>query len=259
MARQNSTLTARGKVGNLVGMKGRRGQTLARLYVADPTNPQTQAQIVVRSRFKLASNVATMLGQVGKIACVANGKKQTDRGYLQGLIMSLINQNNTSSTSTSQLLGDLPLVKAPTVETLYDGIRFTAEMVQSTGGESVIQCRLAVTFGSGNPTSAFGAIALMVYNSTKDQWRFASILRTNVSFVTVFLPGDWRNDTMTYFGYVLPAYTGTEDSLVGTGIIGDTSTNHNDFQLISQLVSSRSNSIFYSQIRSERGTVTISQ
>ena len=259
MAKQNSTITVRGKLGNTVGMKGRKGQTLARLHVADPANPQTQAQIVVRSRFKLASNVATMLGQVGKVVCVANGNKQTDRGYLQGLIMSLINQNNTSSTSTSQLLGDLPLVRNPKVETLYEKVHFTAEVVQTTGSESVIQARLAVTFGSGNPTSAFGAMALMIYNNTKDQWRFASILRNNVSFVDVFLPGDWRADSMNFFGYVLPAYSGVENNISGTGIIGDSEADNNNFQLISTLVASSSNAINFSQIRSERGIVTITQ
>ena len=48
MATQNSTITVKGKLGNIVGYKGRNGQRLARIRQTEVKNPKTVAQTIQR-------------------------------------------------------------------------------------------------------------------------------------------------------------------------------------------------------------------
>lgn len=48
MAVQNSTITVKGKLGNIVGYKGRNGQRLARIRQTEVKNPKTVAQTIQR-------------------------------------------------------------------------------------------------------------------------------------------------------------------------------------------------------------------
>lgn len=48
MAIQNSTITVKGKLGNIVGYKGRKGQRLARIRQTEVKNPKTVAQTIQR-------------------------------------------------------------------------------------------------------------------------------------------------------------------------------------------------------------------
>ena len=48
MATQNSTITVKGKLGNIVGYKGRDGKRLARIRQTDVKNPKTKGQIIQR-------------------------------------------------------------------------------------------------------------------------------------------------------------------------------------------------------------------
>ena len=48
MATQNSTITVKGKLGNIVGYKGRNGKRLARIRQTEVKNPKTDGQIIQR-------------------------------------------------------------------------------------------------------------------------------------------------------------------------------------------------------------------
>lgn len=48
MATQNSTITVKGKLGNIVGYKGRDGKRLARIRQTEVKNPKTEAQTIQR-------------------------------------------------------------------------------------------------------------------------------------------------------------------------------------------------------------------
>lgn len=48
MATQNSTITVNGKLGNIVGYKGRDGKRLARIRQTEVKNPKTEAQVIQR-------------------------------------------------------------------------------------------------------------------------------------------------------------------------------------------------------------------
>jgi len=55
MAKQNSTITVKGKLGNIVGYKGRNGQRLARIRQTEVKNPKTVAQTIQRLIIATAS------------------------------------------------------------------------------------------------------------------------------------------------------------------------------------------------------------
>lgn len=48
MATQNSTITVKGKLGNIVGYKGRDGRRLARIRQTEVKNPKTEGQVIQR-------------------------------------------------------------------------------------------------------------------------------------------------------------------------------------------------------------------
>ena len=55
MATQNSTITVKGKLGNIVGYKGRDGKRLARIRQTEVKNPKTKGQIIQRMILATAS------------------------------------------------------------------------------------------------------------------------------------------------------------------------------------------------------------
>lgn len=55
MATQNSTITVKGKLGNIVGYKGRGGKRLARIRQTDVKNPKTDGQVIQRMILATAS------------------------------------------------------------------------------------------------------------------------------------------------------------------------------------------------------------
>ena len=55
MATQNSTITVKGKLGNIVGYKGRGGKRLARIRQTEVKNPKTEGQVIQRMILSTAS------------------------------------------------------------------------------------------------------------------------------------------------------------------------------------------------------------
>lgn len=55
MATQNSTITVKGKLGNIVGYKGRDGKRLARIRQTEVKNPKTDGQVIQRMILATAS------------------------------------------------------------------------------------------------------------------------------------------------------------------------------------------------------------
>lgn len=63
MAKQSSTITVTGKLGNIVGMKGRNGRSNARVRVV-PKNPRTELQSIQRVIFGSVAKAYSMLKSV---------------------------------------------------------------------------------------------------------------------------------------------------------------------------------------------------
>lgn len=64
MATQNSTITVKGKLGNIVGYKGRNGKRLARIRQTEVKNPKTDGQIIQRM---ILSTAAKAYGRMKSI------------------------------------------------------------------------------------------------------------------------------------------------------------------------------------------------
>lgn len=64
MGVQNSTLTVKGKVGNVVGYKGRNGQKLMRIRQTEVYNPKTDGQLFQRLIIATASRAYSLLNSV---------------------------------------------------------------------------------------------------------------------------------------------------------------------------------------------------
>lgn len=64
MATQNSTITVKGKLGNIVGYKGRNGKRLARIRQTEVYNPKTEAQTIQRMLIATASKAYSRMKKI---------------------------------------------------------------------------------------------------------------------------------------------------------------------------------------------------
>lgn len=64
MATQNSTITVKGKLGNIVGYKGRDGKRLARIRQTEVKNPKTDGQIIQRMILATASKAYGLMKSI---------------------------------------------------------------------------------------------------------------------------------------------------------------------------------------------------
>ncbi len=64
MATQNSTITVKGKLGNIVGYKGRGGKRLARIRQTEVKNPKTNGQIIQRMILATASKAYGLMKSI---------------------------------------------------------------------------------------------------------------------------------------------------------------------------------------------------
>ena len=64
MAVQNSTITVKGKLGNIVGYKGQKGQRLARIRQTEVKNPKTDGQVIQRMIIATASKAYSLMKSI---------------------------------------------------------------------------------------------------------------------------------------------------------------------------------------------------
>lgn len=64
MAVQNSTITVKGKLGNIVGYKGQNGQRLARIRQTEVKNPKTDGQVIQRMIIATASKAYSLMKSI---------------------------------------------------------------------------------------------------------------------------------------------------------------------------------------------------
>ena len=161
MAKIVSLIQYVGKAGNTVGQKGPKGGVVFKQKAASVSNPKTAAQMNQRARFKLATVVASMLGEVGRVSLQANGFRRTDRGELVKRIM----RNVSVSQNQAQLAYALRLINNPSYA---ENISVTVEATATA---------YTATF-SGASTGEVIAKAILVYDRTTGLWRHATALDT---------------------------------------------------------------------------------
>lgn len=64
MATQNSTITVKGKLGNIVGYKGRNGKRLARIRQTEVKNPKTEGQVIQRMILSTAARAYSRMKEI---------------------------------------------------------------------------------------------------------------------------------------------------------------------------------------------------
>ena len=64
MATQNSTITVKGKLGNIVGYKGRYGKRLARIRQTEVKNPKTDGQVIQRMIIATAAKAYSLMKSI---------------------------------------------------------------------------------------------------------------------------------------------------------------------------------------------------
>lgn len=161
MAKIVSIIEYVGKAGNTVGQKSPKGGVILKQKAASVSNPQTSKQMNHRARFKLATVVASMLGEVGRVALQANGYKKSERGELVKRIMRFVEVNQNQA----ELNYHLRLVNNPSYR----------ESI--TVAVSATENAYVATF-SGASTGEVIAKAILVYDQTTGIWRHATALDT---------------------------------------------------------------------------------
>ena len=253
MARQNSTITVVGKLGNMVGTKGLDGKTNAMAYVPgeDRADAKTAEQVYQRSRLALASKVAGMLGVLGDQSLVANGIAPNRRGMLVRTIMAHIND----AVGGPELGSSLPLVRNPKAE-VNIGDRVFNIVVPTAQSSGSVSYSFAGTVERG--TLIRYCVALLVFNKSKGEWRSTAQVLTEAGRVRVYIPGTWKDDQTVCYGYVLAATT--DPTVIGeTATMGSlTGTTENYSIAVDSSSVLYGNNVAYSQVDVATSNETIS-
>ena len=175
MGRIVSIIQFTGRAGSAVGSKGKGGKVLLRQYQPTVANPRTAAQMAQRAKIKLASQVAGMLGDVGRTALVANGNRKTDRGKLvKQLLKSIrVSQDGTQASLAYDLnLIDNPsYARALSMAVIGESNAYVATCSGAESGEVVAKCILVhdVTNGTWRHTSAMDTANAISIGKSKSE------------------------------------------------------------------------------------------
>ena len=210
MARIVSIFQFTGRAGSAVGSKGKGGKVLLRQYQPTVANPRTAAQMSQRAKIKLASQVAGMLGEVGRSALIANGKRKTDRGLLVARLVKNVKVSNDGSKAA--LSFDLNLVDNPSyaeaisLAITSESNAFVATYSGAAQGEVIAKC-------------------ILVHDVATGLWRHASAMDTNTT-ISIGKSASEAGDALEVFAYGIVLQPKTSD---GFNNIGQTGANQTGY------------------------------
>ena len=204
MARIVSIFQFTGRAGSAVGSKGKGGKVLLRQYQPSVANPRTAAQMGQRAKIKLASQVAGMLGAVGRTALVANGKSKNARGTL---VKQLLQNVRVSADGSKASLGyDLNLVGNPS----YKRSLSVAVTAESTA--------YIATFTGANEGDVI-AKAILVHDLATGNWRHTSAMDTDTS-LSLGKSANESGDALEVFAYGIVLMPKTSEGFNNVGQTG---------------------------------------
>jgi hypothetical protein len=210
MARIVSIFQFTGRAGSAVGSKGKGGKVLLRQYQPSVANPRTAAQMGQRAKIKLASQVAGMLGAVGRTALVANGKSKNARGTL---VKQLLQNVRVSADGTKASLGyDLNLVGNPS----YKRSLIVAVTAESTA--------YVATFTGANEGDVI-AKAILVHDLATGNWRHTSAMDTDTS-LSIGKSANENGDALEVFAYGIVLMPKTNEGFNNVGQTGANPTGY---------------------------------
>ena len=204
MARIVSIFQFTGRAGSAVGSKGKGGKIHLRQYQPTVANPRTAAQMSNRAKMKLASQVAGMLGEVGRTALIANGQRKTERGRL---VKQLLQSIKVSADGSKASLGyDLNLVGNPSYKRSLS-VDVTAE---STA--------YVATFTGANEGEVI-AKAILVHDLNTGNWRHASAMDTDTT-VSIGKSANESGNAIEVFAYGIVLMPKTSEGFNNVGQTG---------------------------------------
>ena len=196
MARIVSIFQFTGRAGTAVGYKGKNGKIALRQHQPSVADPRTAAQLSNRAKLKLASQVAGMLGEVGRMALVANGLRKTDRGRL---VKTLLQNVKVSADGTKASLGyDLNLVGNPnykhnvSVAVANESSAYTASFTGANEGNVI-------------------AKAILVHDLATGNWRHTSAMDTDTS-ISLGKSANESGDALEVFAYGIVLFPKTTEA-----------------------------------------------
>lgn len=210
MAKIVSIIQYVGRAGSTVGSKGKQGKILLRQYQPSVANPRTDAQMRQRAIFKLASQVAGMLGHVGRTALVADGCRKTDRGQLtkrlQKLIAFDLTLNRASLPYALHLVDNPSYAEDITLTVTNEANAYTATFSGAASGEVI-------------------AKAILVHDLTRGSWRHTSAIDTRTA-ISIGKAVDEVGDAIKVFAYGIVLQPKTTDGINNVGQTGADQTGY---------------------------------
>jgi len=210
MARIVSIFQFTGRAGSAVGYKGKNGKIALRQYQPSVADARTAAQMSQRAKIKLASQVAGMLGKVGRTALVANGLRKTDRGKLVKTLLK--NIKVSADGSKASLSYDLNLVNNPSYKRSLN-VAVTSE-----------SSSFVATF-SGAEAGEVIAKAILVHDLNTGNWRHTSEIDTDTT-ISLDKSANESGDALEVFAYGIVLMPKTSE---GFNNIGQTGANQTGY------------------------------
>lgn len=155
--------TGSGRVGNMVLAK-RDGLTIARAYQPQVANPSTAAQVVVRQKLKLASQVAAAMGKLGVVVAAANGYKNRRSDLVRALFERASSATTSGGVPYAVISSLGAIIKNPTLPvTKLINVSIGAELVD---GREVIM--ITALFATGATLPQSGVFFISASNTATD-------------------------------------------------------------------------------------------
>ena len=202
MARIVSIFQFTGRAGSAVGYKGKNGKIALRQHQPSVADARTAAQMSQRAKMKLASQVAGMLGEVGRTALIANGLRKTERGQLVKQLQQAVKVSGTKA-----MLGyDLNLVNNPnykrnvSVTVTSESSAFVATFTGAEAGEVI-------------------AKAILVHDLNTGNWRHTSEMDTDTT-ISIGKSANEAGDALEVFAYGIVLMPKTTEGFNNVGQTG---------------------------------------
>lgn len=152
MAKINSVITFVGKLDNVVGMKGDKGETYARKHLREINNPSTDAQVDQRLKVSLAGQISNLTPAGAIVGMKGANKRQRRANFVKNIINKAQITNNADDTKNANLtrgsliLSEGQVVAIPTMTAALSGNNVTVTASQWPVGSPVVGV-LLVAYG----------------------------------------------------------------------------------------------------------------
>ena len=198
-----STFYGVGKMGDIVGRKGKGGEYIISQYQPTPRNPQTQAQMVQRSKVALVGSFAKHLSGWAKIMCRGD-YKLTGYGKLMKLLLP---ECITGTYPNFEIDFTHALISKGSVDLPYSP--------SASPEGTTLSLTWADNSGLGNALTT-DEVCVCCYNATKNQCVYQiGIAQRNERNTTLTLPSTWTGDTVNVW-MAMNRSVGTAEMGAGT-------------------------------------------